>query len=60
MINRTKHDLIINKTDYTSGRGNRETNLLSIINPSLVIVYCSTTLSNHSLIGIKFHPDVVE
>jgi hypothetical protein len=29
--------------------GNRETNPLSIINPSLEIVYYSTTLSNHGI-----------
>ena len=30
-----------------------ETNLLSLINPSLAHVYCSTTLSNHRLIRLK-------
>ena len=30
-----------------------ETNLLSLINPSLVHVYCSTTLSHYRLIRLK-------
>ena len=30
-----------------------ETNLLSLINPLLAYVYCSTTLSNHGLIRLK-------
>jgi hypothetical protein len=29
-----------------------ETNLLSLINPSLAHVYCSTTWSNHELISL--------
>jgi hypothetical protein len=29
-----------------------ETNLLSLINPSLETVYCSTTLSNHDIISL--------
>jgi len=33
--------------------GNRETNLLSQINLSLEVVYCSTILSNHSPIRLK-------
>jgi hypothetical protein len=32
---------------------NREINLLSLINPSLANVYCSTTLSNHGEIRLK-------
>ena len=32
---------------------NRDTNLLSIINPSLEVVYYSTILSNHGSIRIK-------
>ena len=28
-------------------------NLLSLINPSLEVVYCSTTLSNHDTIRLK-------
>ena len=32
---------------------NCETNLLSLINPLLANVYCSTTLSNHSVIRLK-------
>jgi hypothetical protein len=32
---------------------NREMNLLSLINPSLAHVYCSTTVSNHGLIRLK-------
>jgi hypothetical protein len=31
----------------------RKMNLLSLINPSLAHVYCSTTLSNHGLIRLK-------
>ena len=31
----------------------RETNLMNLINSSLEIVYCSTTLSNHGLIRLK-------
>ena len=30
-----------------------ETNLLSLINPPLAHIYCSTTLSNHGLIRLK-------
>ena len=30
-----------------------EMNLLSLINPPLAHVYCSTTLSNHDLIRLK-------
>ena len=30
-----------------------ETNLVSLINPSLAYIYCSTTLSNHRLIRLK-------
>ena len=33
--------------------GNRETTLLSLINPSLEVVYSSTTLSNHGPIRLK-------
>jgi len=29
---------------------NHETNLLSLINPSLDVIYCSTILSNHCII----------
>ena len=44
---------------------NRETNLTSIINSSLEIIYCSTTLSNYDLIRLKkfiskLHPGVME
>jgi hypothetical protein len=30
------------------------TDLLSLINPSLEIVYCSTMLSNHDIISVRF------
>jgi hypothetical protein len=33
--------------------GNYEINLLSIINPSLTNIYCSTILSNHCAIRVK-------
>ena len=33
--------------------GNREINLLSLINLSLEVAYCSTILSNHSPIRLK-------
>ena len=44
---------------------NRETNLTSLINPSLEIIYYSMTLSNHDLIRLKrfvskLHPEVME
>ena len=32
---------------------NHETNLLSLINPSLEVVYCSIILSNHSPIRLE-------
>ena len=32
---------------------NRDTNLLSLINPVLANVYCSTILSNHDAIKLK-------
>jgi hypothetical protein len=41
--------------------GNRETNLLSLINSSLYIIYCSTTLSNHDVIKLsKIKEEVME
>ena len=46
-IRRTKHDLIIKLITRM------EMNLLSLINPSLEVVYCSTTLSNHDTIRLK-------
>ena len=36
--------------------GNREMNLFILINQSLDIVYCSTTLSNHFIIRFTILP----
>jgi len=33
--------------------GNREINLISLINPSLEVVYCSTILFNHVKLDLK-------
>ena len=46
-----KHSLITKQLNILPG--NYEINLLSLINPSLTNIYCSTTLSNHCAIRVK-------